>query len=1815
MQSLEGQSFGDYEIQAKLGQGGMGAVYKAQQTLLKRTVALKVMAPQLAEDPAYAARFVREAAAAANLNHPNMVLVYTAGKIDGTHYIAMEFVDGESLRKRLDREGRLDPREAVAITVYITQALQYAWNKARLIHRDIKPDNIFLSKAGEVKVGDLGLAKSVGSASTDLTASGMAMGSPHYISPEQARGLKDIDFRADIYSLGCTLYHMLTGRTPYDGDDSMSIMMKHVNDPPPAIFKVWPQCPMPLGMLVGRMLAKDRNTRHRSYEDLLADLLAVHDKLKHVEVPAPVAPAPAPARTSTPPAPVSVAKAKARDSKAALRNSKLVIGSAVAVVVLLLAGLFLWSPWKSRTDEQGRREDAKTEVSSASPQRSTTPSLQYSVSAADSALRTPHSAFLGSVYTNSVGGEMVYIPPGEFMMGSTKEEQAWAVANGANEDSVGREGEAPRKTSIKQGFWLGRTEVTIGQWKQFVAATGHVTDAEKRGLAHAILEDGRFGETKGANWRNPGLKPEDNHPVTCVSWNDAVEFCKWLTEQERKTGRLPAGRVIRLPSEAEWEYACRAGTQTKFWWGDTVEDGNNRLNWIGTTDGFKCFSPVDHYEARGRNAFGLADMLGNVYEWCLDEYDATQAHEEPFRGNPKERVARGGCFCYSPGANRCACRNAAGSFATTAHYGFRMCCGVDVAGATTTTLLPSPAAAPKEGGILAPAETRVAALTANPKVGEVCALDLGGGATMELMGIPPGEFMMGSMPEEQAWALANGVKDGAEKREGEVPRKTAIKEGFWLGRTEVTVSQWKDFVAATGYKTDAEKKGEANYAYDRQKKTREGNVKGASWRTLGFDQQDNHPVCCVSWNDAMAFCEWLTERERKAGRLPAGQVVRLPTEAEWEYACRAGTQAKFWWGEAKEDGKDRLNWSAPANGYEFTSPVDAFGSRGRNGFALADMLGNVFEWCLDDDDSKQAHEECYKGNPGARVLRGGTFPAAPGYCRCAYRHSANPANSHCYNGFRVAVGVDLLGTTTATATTPPSAMPKEGGILAPAETRVAALTAKPKVGEVCALDLGGGVTMELMGIPPGEFMLGSTKEEQAWAVANRMKDEDVKREGEAPRKATIKQGFWMGRTEVTVGQWKRFVGAAGYQTDGEKKGEAAVSDSLKKAWAKKQGASWREPGFGFPSKDNHPVCCVSWNDAVAFCEWLNQREQKTGPLPAGHRIRLPTEAEWEYACRAGTQAKFWWGDTREEGDGRLNWSGMVDGFELISPVDHYVSRGRNRFGLADMLGNVREWCLDGFDPEGAHEELYRHCEWARVLRGGGFTSPAYGARCAYREPFAPVVAISSIGFRVCVGPDVLGSAATTAAPVPPHSSLVTPADPQLSAFCREVAALPAEAQVQRVVAKLKELNPGFDGKVERKIENGAVAVLLLNEAAIADISPLAALSGLRVLSLDNTKISDLSPLKGMALRNLNCGHSSVSDLSVLRGMPLEILYFTQTEVGDLSPLAGMPLDTLSCQATRVHDLSPLKGMKLTGLVCDRTQVTDLSPLTAMPLKRLRCDFVPARDTAILRSVKTLETINNLPAAEFWKRVEAGKTPQPSSGPTTSAARGVPAQPGVNTVFVREIAALPAEAQVQRVVAKLKELNPEFDGKAMPAIENGEVKEFAFSQESVTDISPVRALTRLRKLMLITRSGQRSLADISPLRGLQLVNLYCAYTRVADLSPLEGMRLDEINCGHTQVADLTPLKGMPLRSISFHDTRVRDLSPLAGTRILSLNCYKTQVSDLSPLRGMPLRVLGCDFVRERDAAILRSIKTLETINDLPAAEFWKRVEAGETPQAK
>jgi serine/threonine-protein kinase len=360
MPGLEGKHLADCEILARVGQGGMGTVYKARQVELDRFVAIKVLAAQLGHDADFLTRFKREAAAAAQLVHPNIVQVFYAGHQEETHYFVMEFVDGESVQQRLLRVGRLPPVEALAICAAVAQGLDYAWRRSKLIHRDIKPDNIFLSHAGEVKLGDLGLAKYASGTNSSLTITGSYIGTPYFVSPEQARGAKEIDFRADLYSLGCTLFYMVTGKLPYgsEGCDALSLMYQHVHEPPPDIARVWPECPAPLAQLIGRMIQKKPDDRFQSYEELLAGFKRVSAVLQgggvpHVTLPGTVAPVadPVPASAPTMAVPPTAAVAK-RD----FRKVYAVAGS-VLVLAALAAAVWLW-PSAQQTPLPVRAVDA-----------------------------------------------------------------------------------------------------------------------------------------------------------------------------------------------------------------------------------------------------------------------------------------------------------------------------------------------------------------------------------------------------------------------------------------------------------------------------------------------------------------------------------------------------------------------------------------------------------------------------------------------------------------------------------------------------------------------------------------------------------------------------------------------------------------------------------------------------------------------------------------------------------------------------------------------------------------------------------------------------------------------------------------------------------------------------------------------------------------------------------------------------------------------------------------------------------------------------------------------------------------------------------------------------------------------------------------------------------------------------------------------------------------------------------------------------------------------------------------------------------------
>ncbi|MCK5345924.1 MAG: serine/threonine protein kinase, partial [Candidatus Heimdallarchaeota archaeon] len=253
-----------YELIELIGKGGMGIVYRAHQISMDRIVALKIMYPSLANDKKYVERFLREARASAKLNHNNIVTGIDIGESVGIYYFVMEYVDGQSLSLILKRGGALDELRSLTIAYHVSKALEHAHLQG-IIHRDIKPDNLMITSEGVPKLGDLGLAKVE---KADMQSeTGITLGTPNYISPEQAKGAENIDARADIYSLGATLYHMLTGDTPYSGN-AATVMMKHVNDPVPDPWSVNENITPFTRIIVMKMMAKNPDYRYKSASDV-----------------------------------------------------------------------------------------------------------------------------------------------------------------------------------------------------------------------------------------------------------------------------------------------------------------------------------------------------------------------------------------------------------------------------------------------------------------------------------------------------------------------------------------------------------------------------------------------------------------------------------------------------------------------------------------------------------------------------------------------------------------------------------------------------------------------------------------------------------------------------------------------------------------------------------------------------------------------------------------------------------------------------------------------------------------------------------------------------------------------------------------------------------------------------------------------------------------------------------------------------------------------------------------------------------------------------------------------------------------------------------------------------------------------------------------------------------------------------------------------------------------------------------------------------------------------------------------------------------
>jgi len=760
--------------------------------------------------------------------------------------------------------------------------------------------------------------------------------------------------------------------------------------------------------------------------------------------------------------------------------------------------------------------------------------------------------------SDKVNLDLIWVEPGTFTMGSP-------------EDELGRWGdEEQHEVTLTEGYWLGKYEVTQAQYE-------------------AIMGNNPSDQPDG--WGNYYRGVGENYPVYHVSWYDAVNFCAKLTVLEKAAGRLPEGYEYTLPTEAQWEYACRAGTTTAFnngtnipteeqaaffspepcpnldpiaWYAYNSGDYDSNGTW---TDNGKTF-PVGQKQP---NAWGLYDMHGNVHEWCLDwygDYPTSSATDPKGTGEDSYCVIRGGGW----GSYACNCRSASRIKADPYNSnGFRV-------------------ALSKSKNITVP---------------------LPDDMDLDMIWIEPGTFTMGSPTDELG------------RSSDETQHQVTLAKGYWLGKYEVTQSQYEAVMGSN---------------------------------PSGFKGADR-PVEKVSWDNAMRFCAKLNAQEKAAGRLPEGYEYTLPTEAQWEYACRADTTT------ALNNGKNLTNYRECSEidevgwyYYNSDSKTHSVGQKQPNVWGLYDMHGNVFEWCLDwygDYPSTAVANPTGPTSGSFRVRRGGCWCVEACDNRSASRFRYSPDIQTDYIGFRVA--------------------------LAPIDLNI-------------TIPLSDGVDLDMVWIKPGTFTMGSPESE-----LGRSSDEVL-------HQVTLTQGYWLGKYEVTQAQYQAIM----------------------------------ETNPSYYKGADLPVEQVSWNDAMDFCAKLTEIEKTAGRLPAGYEYTLPTEAQWEYACRAGTSTALNSGMDLSNAEECPEMDEVGWYYYNSDSMTHPVGQKQpNAWGLYDMHGNVYEWCLDWYgdyptssviDPTGSDTGDLR------VQRGGGRSLRASGCRSAWRSSSISTSRYRIGGFRVALTP-------------------------------------------------------------------------------------------------------------------------------------------------------------------------------------------------------------------------------------------------------------------------------------------------------------------------------------------------------------------------------------------------------------------------------------------------------------------------------------------------
>jgi len=985
---LIGQALGEFEVVELLGRGGMGAVYKARQPSLDRFVAVKVLPRSLARDASFVERFTREARDAAAISHPNIIQVFAVGQEKGFQYIAMEFVEGESLADVLKREGRLAPERALDLFKQVTAALGVAHAKG-IVHRDIKPANIMVTVHGHAKLADFGLAKRTATDVT-VTQTGALMGTPLYFPPEAARSER-YDTRSDLYSLGATFYHLIAGRPPFEGDNAMMLALKHSNDPVPPLKEAAPSAPAALCSIIHRLLHKDAAERFQSADELLAALnhlpvggASVVGGVSSRRVSSRDGDVPPTYAQAGAPVPHKVSLDERRAAKAWSRKKLVLIAGGAAAAILLVVVLVL-------ALRPGPRE-AVTHVAqppSAVSPASLTPKTDN---------RTPTTALPTPPKP----------PPPKPTPEPKKEEPPAKKEPGPPQptpEPKAKEPVPPPEADAEAKWNDLRDRVgklaAAGDYDGAAKLLDSATEIKLKDIAERITE---AREEVAAARRVAVARAEAAYAVQ----SDKV----WALFKERKydeadklLANLPkvpnlrevmaadqeASRLLRdFWAAVEASLAAKKGRFLAFGGAGgaiaEVKEGNVTLR----SGRAEVTLPIIKLTAKQALAYAEIkdDERSNLMTAVVllaDGVALDEAGQALDRAGdaPSVAIYRQRLEALQLGAAEAAAKAAWGRIEEEAkgklspgtakrltdmlaafekaHGGTKLYKGLGEQIAAVKTRIEDSLGYTKWPFDEKEAKRRQKATADALGVKVEEEIDLGNGVKMTLVLIPAGEFLMGSPPTTSPEQLVKVFGGNLDEFQREFPQhRVKISKPFWLGKTEVTQAQWE---AVMGDNPSQ------------------------------FKPRPQNPVEMVSWNDCQGFLQKLSAKCKRP--------FRLPTEGEWEYACRAGTPTEFSFGDSQA-ALPQHAW-LNANSSASTQPV---GKAKPNAWGLHDMLGNVWEWC---EDWFAPYDKAAQVDPkgpeagGARVLRGGSWCSKPRDCRSAPRYMRVPTSRFYYLGCRVCV--------------------------------------------------------------------------------------------------------------------------------------------------------------------------------------------------------------------------------------------------------------------------------------------------------------------------------------------------------------------------------------------------------------------------------------------------------------------------------------------------------------------------------------------------------------------------------------------------------------------------------------------------------------------------------------------------------------------------------------------------------------------------------------------------------------------------------------------